>query len=479
MQKLSSFKSFLTEVKMSPDQWNKPNSQTGEPRLEILARLVQKKVPLELDAGGTFVVTKISDALAAITKFKREGKTFELIGKIDGKGKEVVIKSSDLKKSKDFGGDNGGKTGGTVGTALAESAQCYYCSAVCNVLGSASSPEKFTPAVLKKAAKYVNADVSLEEVQASLSEDWELSSITTANILFNEGYIVKGHEFFRGKGKMLDIYKMAKSAYKAGGQEALPADKWNPGDIWACKSSFIPSSLDTSNIEAYNADLLDAFLTRECVGISLKKVTNTAHITRYNIEPSKEINKYHGFSLSSSKKPGSIDNFFSSNSIGLHINDSFMEVRPFSFQSDYAFEISAAAGGHARGGRIKLKDFNIAVKKEGGHEVSEADAKTHANKFDVKKGTLDVPFLKGWWKIVNEINPHGHITYNDFEQRVKDKIKSDGEKAKNWLYGKYIGTQVIYSVESLGPKKAGKALGALLRIAASSTDTSSAFIKVS
>lgn len=479
MQKLFSFKTFLTEVKMSPEQWNKPNSQTGEPRLEILARLVQKKVPLELESGGTFVVTQIKDALAAITKFKREGKTFELVGKIDGKGKEVVIKSSDLKKSKDFGGDNGGKTGGTVGTAIAESAQCYYCSAVCNVLGSASAAEKFTPAVMKKAAKYVHASASWDEVEASLSDDWKLSSVTTANILFNEGYIVKGHEFFRGEGKMLDIYKVAKSSYKNGGQEALPADKWNPGDIWACKPSFVASSLDTSSIEAYNNDLLDAFLNRECVGISLKKVTNSAHITRYNIEPAKELNVYHGASLSSSKKQASVDNFFSSNSVGLTINDSFMEVRPFAFQSDYAFEISAAAGGHARGGRIKLKDFNIAVAKEGGHQVNEGEAKAHANKFDVKKMTLDKPFLKSWHKLFSEINPFGHMSYNDFEARVIDKIEKDGEKAKNWIYGKYIGTQVIASVEKLGKKKAGKALGALLRIAASSTDTSSAFIKVS
>jgi len=152
-----------------------------------------------------------------------------------------------------------------------------------------------------------------------------------------------------------------------------------------------------------------------------------------------------------------------------------MEVRPFAFQSDYAFEIT---GKNARGGRIKLKDFNAALQKHGGHPINEGDAKTHANKFDAKHLTVDKTFLKHWLKLFNDINPHGTMTYPDFETRVIQKMKDDGEKSKNWLYGKYIGTQVIHAVQSLNKKKAGDVLGALLRIAASSTDTSSAFIKV-
>lgn len=476
MQKITSFKSFLTEVAMAPGQWTKPNGQTGEARLDILQRLIQSHTPIELEDGDKIVITQIKDALAAITKFKSDGKRFELVGKVDGKGKEVMVTSSDIKKSAVFGGENGGKTGGTMGTALAESAQCFYASAVCNVLGAASAPEKFTPAVMKKAAGFVKSDVGLDKVMDSMTEDWKLSAIISANILFNEGYIAKGHEFFRGKDKMLSVYKNAKIAYKNGGMDALPADKWNPGDIWAIKPSFSPDSLDNGSIQEYNADILDAFLNRECVGISLKKVVGSAHIERFNVEPAKERNEFHGYSLSSAKKAASVDNFFSSNSIGIFINDSFMEVRPFAFQSDYSFEIS---GKNARGGRIKLKDFNTTLQKYGGKPVNEADAKAHSNKFDAKKMTMDTSFLKQWHKLFDDVNPYGHMTYPDFEKRVIQKFQEDGEKAKNWVYGKYIGTQILHEIKHLPKKKAGDVLGALLRIAASSTDTSSAFIKVS
>lgn len=476
MQRLFSFKTFLSEVAMAPGQWQKPNSITGQPRLDILQHLIQKKELIELEDGDNILITRIPEALKAITQFKSDGKRFELVGKVGGKGKEVTITSSDIKKSSVFGGENGGKTGGTVGTAVAESAQCYYCSAVCNVIGASAAPEKFTEAVMKKAAKYVSATNGIDEILSSLTEDWKLSAIITANTLFNEGYIKKGHYFYRGKDLMLAVYKQAKTAYKNGGAEALPADKWNPGDIWVAKSGFNPTSLDSSSIEDYNSDILDAFLKRDCVGISLKKVVGNAHIEKYNVEPAKEKNDYHGFSISSSKKTTTLDNFFSSNSIGLFINDSFMEVRPFAFQSDYSFEIS---GKNARGGRIKLKDFNIAIQKQGGHPISEGDAKAHANKFDAKKLIVDKAFLKQWLKLFNDINPHGTMSYPDFEARVIQKLSDDGEKAKNWLYGKYIGTQVIHTLQSLSKKKAGDALGTLLRIAASSTDTSSAFIKVS
>jgi len=97
MQKITSFKRFLTEVAMAPNQWTKPNGQTGEARLDILQRLIQSHTPIELEDGDKIVITQIKDALAAITKFKSDGKRFELVGKVDGKGKEVMITSSDIK----------------------------------------------------------------------------------------------------------------------------------------------------------------------------------------------------------------------------------------------------------------------------------------------------------------------------------------------------------------------------------------------
>ena len=70
------FKSFKSDiiqeaVKLTPAQLDKPNSITGEDRLDILKRLIQDNKPLELVKGGTFLVTEIDDALAQIEIFKK------------------------------------------------------------------------------------------------------------------------------------------------------------------------------------------------------------------------------------------------------------------------------------------------------------------------------------------------------------------------------------------------------------------------
>lgn len=474
---LTSFKSFLlSEVALSPSELLKPNGQTGEARLDILQRLIQNKEPIELNSGDVFVVTKIDAALKEITRCKRDGKAFVLVGKVNNKDPEVEISTSKIKKSAVFGGGNGGSSGGTVGTALAESAQCYYCSAVCNVLGAESAAEKYTADVLKKAAKYVSATNKVEDVISNLSEDWVNSSILIANKLYSEGYIKKGHTFHRGDSVMKQIYTQAQAAYKNNGMTPIAPDKWNPSDIWAISSSFNPNSLDTDNIKSYNKDILTALLERECVGISLKKAVNNVSISRYNIEPAKENNNYQGYSWSAAKSSPKLDHFFGSNSIGIFINDLFMEVRSFAHQSDYSFEIQ---GKNARGGRIKLKDFNAALQKNGVHPINESAIKSSANKFDTKPVKIYKPFIKEWYDLFNKINNIGHISYGDFESHVVQKLESGGEKAKNWLYSKFIGTQILTIIEKLPNKKRNAILGYVLALAASSTDTSSAFIKAS
>ena len=69
------FKNFaITEaVKLTPEQLAKNNSKTGEARIDILIRLIQDQVPLELAKGGTFKVGEdhIDDAIAHCQNFKK------------------------------------------------------------------------------------------------------------------------------------------------------------------------------------------------------------------------------------------------------------------------------------------------------------------------------------------------------------------------------------------------------------------------
>ena len=65
--------SIKEAVKLTPGELKKPNSITGEDRLDILVRLIRDNKPLELAKGGTFIVTDIDDALAQIEIFKKLG----------------------------------------------------------------------------------------------------------------------------------------------------------------------------------------------------------------------------------------------------------------------------------------------------------------------------------------------------------------------------------------------------------------------
>ena len=111
--------SIKEAVKLTPGELKKPNSITGEDRLDILVRLIRDNKPLELAKGGTFLVTDIDDAISQIEIFKKLGKPFNLHG--DGK----TISSSDLGKSSVFGG-GGGSGGGTLNTKITESTNVSY-----------------------------------------------------------------------------------------------------------------------------------------------------------------------------------------------------------------------------------------------------------------------------------------------------------------------------------------------------------------
>ena len=103
------FSSFIKQplveaVKLTPEQLDKQNSRTKEDRIDILARLVKDKTPLELAKGGSFTVGEIESALVNCALFKKNpdhfGRTgFPLIA-TDG----TEYKSNDLAKSKVFGG---------------------------------------------------------------------------------------------------------------------------------------------------------------------------------------------------------------------------------------------------------------------------------------------------------------------------------------------------------------------------------------
>ena len=265
------FKKFKSDsiqeaVKMTPAELKKPNSITGEDRLDILTRLIRDNKPLELAKGGTFTVTEIDDALSQIEIFKKLGKPFPLHG--DGK----TISSSELGKSSVFGG-GGGSGGGTLNTKITESHQCVLCQAM---LDHGIQSEEFfqNPDILKAAYKQVDVDASFDEI-LSVEDGWFTSSYLSAEILLKEGYINKSQKFHRNSKLMNSIYAMKNIAYKNADQKPVKDDKWNPGDIWAVRARVdVNKALSDKSQGDCNKTVLENFMSRDIVGISLKKINS-------------------------------------------------------------------------------------------------------------------------------------------------------------------------------------------------------------
>jgi hypothetical protein len=121
MKNFKDFKTLKEAVKMTPAQLDKPNSITGEARVDILIRLIGQNKPIELAKGGSVVIEKNPELLKLLKDFKKSNSdkkaAIPFMG-IDGNS----YTTSDLSKSSVFGG-GGGSGGGSLNTKITESHQ--------------------------------------------------------------------------------------------------------------------------------------------------------------------------------------------------------------------------------------------------------------------------------------------------------------------------------------------------------------------
>ena len=194
--------------------------------------------------------------------------------------------------------------------------------------------------ILKAAYKLVDVDATLDEI-LSVEGVWFHSSYESSILLIKQGYINKSHKFHRNSKDMNLIYALKNVAYKNSDQKAVKDDKWNPGDIWAIdKSISINETLNPENIMTYNKALLQNFVDRKIVGISLKLVKKTAKSKEYNIKlpPDTDDHKIKSIILQ-----GEVRGTFWSNKGGTIIFDSGK------------IDFRAGSAGGAIKGEIRLK----------------------------------------------------------------------------------------------------------------------------
>ena len=274
---------MATFAKMSRAEWGKPVSGSRESRVDVFIDAIKAGDPVSDIEGKDVYIANTQKNIDAIKKYLADSTsgpttTFDL--KSGG-----TIVSNQIGKSPLFGGQGAG-AGATGETAKFESLQCLYIAAVLGE-GTTHDFSHYTIETLKKYKDKVFVSEPFDKYVA-IDGSWHISGFKIAEKLIKAGYVTTKHTLHRGDKKMDSLYALKNKLRKAEGLPAINHDKWNPGDIWAMKDQ-ATLSVKLNKIKTFgelNEFIVDNFMNRSVIGISLKKVKDreTVKLTDYNVE---------------------------------------------------------------------------------------------------------------------------------------------------------------------------------------------------
>ena len=442
---------------------------SGKTRKQIILEKIKNKEPFSIGAtaGGPKVMgTSLDD------------KSFPFILSTKSSGDIAVTK---LFKDPDFGGGSG-SGGGAQDTALTESGQCYYTSLVFNVIKRPLKKTDYKTANLKKAAKFVQATIKLEDFLKKGPQDWFDNDIygRTANLIYQKYKTkFKGPVYcHRGSAFMNKVYAAKKSVMKTDKFSApgsFSDDKWNPGDIWL--STLPPSANPFDKVTTWaelnqmvleSAGELNTSKDTTTLGVSLKKLGVSGKVDTYNGAKRKHnVNvKFKNFTF------GKSGDFFSSIDVYIRFDVAEVQLRAFNSTSAWQGEIKglAAAGGKIGGGNLNYYLEKHAKKSIGypgqNRPRGSSWSETPASKVDVSKMyQLYVKFNKLQTAKIPT------VSFSEFKKRLK-------EKGASFQFSKNMCLMFLSSFIDSSPILRNKISTEIVRYAASNTEISSFYIKV-
>ena len=446
----------------------------GKDRHDIVGIKIKDKKPFVISATATgpkvYGVSYAKKSKILVYKESLVSKKFKKIS---------ILK---IFKDKDFGGGAAGSGGGADLTKITESGQCNYCSYAFNVKGGKITKAP-TIKELGKAARFVQADLNLYDVMDKCPDDWFDVFIKTANVIVDTyKNKVSGNVYFhRGSKFMQKIYEAKAEVMKADKRSdnvqapgSFSNDKWNPGDIWL--STYGTTEYPLTNKYETWSELNQQVLERagklggktKLLGISLKKVGASAKISEFNLP--KRVNNimisYEGF------RYGKVGDFFSSQDIYMYMSGQEVQFRTFSGDTAWQGEIkgASAAGGKIGGGNVNfycMKHIGINI----GGGKGNWNEKTILSNVDVNR-IYDL-----YVKFYNQQN-----TFQKAEFPLVPKpefVKQFNTQSLNFKASKYMCMLFLETFYKGTPKQRNKVVTEMIRYAASNTDQSSYFIKVS
>jgi hypothetical protein len=344
-----------------------------------------------------------------------------------------------------------GSGAGAAMTALAESAQCLYCAAVW--YGNSD----FSVDGLKKVYSHVDVTETAEKIAKDLPGDWQDAAIVTAKKLY-EKFKGNKYTFHRGSSWVNNLENKFKELNKRE-KEFSNVNKWSPADIYMVSSEGEKENFKQANsILELNALILKHVQNKTIIPVSLKKVASDEAAIKYiNFSNDKSTYEIKNPVYTVGKK-----GFFESKDVYMNFVQGEIQFRGFNVV-DFQGEIKGKYSAHGKIGGGVIKNV---IKKSTGFDMETPSvvAKRISKDRDA--------FYKDFYKYYRQLVTGSILDYNKF---VSECLKKD----EGWHISKYLGTQMLYAIKNASKSKLEEIIGAMLGYAASESELSAVYVKVS
>lgn len=432
---MKSFRTFLTEgSNLAPSELYKYDW-----RLELFIDKLKSGLPLTLVKGGEISLHSDADA-------ERRLRAKQDPGKIPFRGYDnAVYYLKDFAKTKEFGGGGGSGAGADV-TQLTESAQAVYAAA------RWAGAKTYNTAELNAGYAHSDVDDDLHRILNDLPKEWRESCILGAEELY-KNFHGKAYTFHRGSSWVKNLEKIFKSL-NAKEKAFSNVNKWSPADIYMV--SPVGKTLkfeEAQSIAELNGMLTKALKNRDVIGVSLKQIKKSAHLSYYNFDSKKKIIEFDHFTTGNK-------GFFSGKDVYMYFTlDGKIQFR--TFPETFQGEIK---GKNANQGKLSYGPIQTILRQL--HLPQLIDIKKLRTGLQKSDPALLKEFYSNYTRYSKDTEK---VSYVQFVEKVKDQGIS-------WSFSKFLGCELIDIVSKSSQED--EFVTACISYASSSSHLSAPFIKV-
>ena len=348
-------------------------------------------------------------------------------------------------------GGSAGSGAGAALTKLTEASQCLY-AAIAFGLGRHITNADITEANANKYKDSFDTDEKTESMLNDLPDVWIDSCTLGANKLWDT-FGGKGKFVFHRGSKTVDKIENSFKRVKKLEGVRMDLNKWSPADIYMTNSNFDITCLEKEKtILGLNQCMQERIESNTLIGVSLKKIQNSASISLKNIQNSmKATKKYAGYTYSDT----SMDGYLNMD------GGTKIQFRSFGGPNSLTGWQGEVKGAKANQGKISLGPVNMILKNHGINPIP-------TNAANRVKGRERA-------KVYDEILEG----YKKYSKTTKEKVMDTVMNAQDsWLYSKLQVTQLLDRIESIRGEKRDQLMEDLYLYASSQSKYSAAYYKL-